>query len=72
MLFSEELGLILEVPYSESTNVLAEYSSQNVPCFLIGHSCKSSIPSESMVKDEISPVLIDKHLYMYMWFRYST
>ncbi|XP_078326512.1 phosphoribosylformylglycinamidine synthase-like isoform X4 [Crassostrea virginica] len=53
MLFSEELGLILEVPYSESTNVLAEYSSQNVPCFLIGHSYKSSIPSESMVKISI-------------------
>ena len=52
MLFSEELGLILEVPYSESTNVLAEYSSQNVPCFLIGHSYKTSIPSESMVIKE--------------------
>ncbi|XP_062608746.1 phosphoribosylformylglycinamidine synthase-like isoform X1 [Saccostrea cucullata] len=41
VLFSEELGLILEVPFIESTTVLGEYAAQNVPCYLIGHSSKS-------------------------------
>lgn len=50
VLFSEELGLILEVPYSESTNVLEEYSAQDVPCYLIGHSTKSSTLSDSLVR----------------------
>lgn len=49
VLFSEELGLILEVAYSESTNVLGEYSAQDVPCYLIGHSVKSSTPSDSLI-----------------------
>ncbi|XP_056013260.1 phosphoribosylformylglycinamidine synthase-like isoform X2 [Ostrea edulis] len=53
VLFSEELGLILEVPFSESAYVLGEYATQNVPCYSIGHSCKQSNPSDAVVNISI-------------------
>lgn len=49
MLFTEELGLVLEVQETDVDYVVEQYKERNVPCILIGQSVSKG--PDSMVSD---------------------
>ena len=46
-MFTEELGLILELQEEDLSYVIDAYTAENIPCHLIGYSLKTA--SDSMV-----------------------
>lgn len=49
VLFTEELGLVLEVQETDIDYVVEQYKERNVPCILIGQSVSQG--PDSMVSD---------------------
>lgn len=64
VLFSEELGLILEVSHSDLERVCQSYSDAGVVCHRIGRTC--GFGPEAMVRSPPQRALGQKAFYLYL------
>ncbi|XP_071951338.1 phosphoribosylformylglycinamidine synthase-like [Antedon mediterranea] len=60
ILFAEELGLVLEVTANASEDICRQFSDNNVPCSLIGHSSGSGQGSMVVISVNEKEVLNEK------------